>query len=601
MSSPHSSPMIELPEDLPATFGRYRVHRRIGRGGMGVVYEATHIHLERKVALKLLRRSLAEDKHFLERFYREIKALGKVLNNTHVILATDGGEEAGIPFLTMEFVDGMNLDELLKAHGGKLPVGAACELMRQTALGLDAIHQHGLVHRDLKPTNLMLTPDGVVKILDLGLVRLCEDPTDHSEITPAYGVIGTLDYQAPEQAIDARHVDIRADIYSLGCTLYKLLAGEAPFAKHERFLKIDAHAALPIPPLPEETPEEVHGVVMKMLAKKAADRYQTPLEVATALTPFAAPIVSASPSTPSTVVPGSAATAPMTPAPTDASTAGSTMTAYREPTPTSSTTLSDPQPVKPARGRYVVVGLIVAALLIGPLGFFGFRQWNVRPDPTALDRLPLHQTVFLLEHAPTPILWKPLEPQASFRHEPDTKRFQVVCAARDVALFSLGSANAASYELQMRIFQSAWSPGVGVVIGYHTVDRREGDDTVIAEFQMINLNQTIKDPNSLERQLVIERSLGKHLRKPNGQEHVRYIRKYSAPLPPINNERLLTIAVADGRLVNVQVEQCGPMSELFSKAANAEFGPEFHRGQIGMWISGTTVGFHEAGFRLNKK
>ena len=166
---------------------------------MGLVYEAIHVHLEKKVALKVLRRSLADDKHFLDRFYREIKALGQVVDTTHVVLATDGGEEAGIPFLTMEFVNGLNLDELLKQSGGKIKVGEACELVRQAALGLDAIHQHKLVHRDLKPTNLMLTRDGIVKILDLGLVRLHENDEDRSELTPTYGVLGTLDYQAPSK------------------------------------------------------------------------------------------------------------------------------------------------------------------------------------------------------------------------------------------------------------------------------------------------------------------------------------------------------------------------------------------------------------------
>ena len=192
----------------------------------------------------------------------------------------------------------------MESHGerdeyGPLPVAEACELVRRTALGLQCAHEHGLVHRDIKPSNIMLTPAGEVKLLDLGLARFYAEgvggvspESAGEEMTGTGQAMGTADYMAPEQASDSRTVDIRADIYSLGCTLYKLLSGRAPFSGRRyasALEKMNAHVHQPVPPIRDfvpEVPEELAAILDRMLAKDPGDRFATPAEVAAALEPF---------------------------------------------------------------------------------------------------------------------------------------------------------------------------------------------------------------------------------------------------------------------------------------------------------------------------
>ena len=260
---------------MPHTLGEYQILEELGHGGMGRVYRALHTKLDRVVAVKVLPRGRMEDPQAIARFEREMRAVGQ-LAHPNIVQAYDAREIDGTPVLIMEFVDGLDLAELVRRIG-PLPVADACELVRQAALGLQRAHEHGLVHRDIKPSNLMLALSGQpsvsghqrpavgdsaprpssvappqVKILDLGLALLKADEpagegaTDSEggtgvsavppvatapgeELTGAQQIMGTVSYMAPEQAGDAHQVDIRADIYSLGCTLYKLLSGRAPF------------------------------------------------------------------------------------------------------------------------------------------------------------------------------------------------------------------------------------------------------------------------------------------------------------------------------------------------------------------------------------
>ena len=210
-----------------------------------------------------------------------------------MVQAHDAREIDGIRFLAMEYVAGQNLSEL--GHRlGWLPIADACEIARQTALGLQAIHELGLVHRDIKPSNLMLTRQGQIKILDLGLARILREPAPDKEATSAGQTVGTADYMAPEQIGDSHGVDIRADIYGLGCTLYKLLSGHAPFgllSNNSPMAKMTAHLQTPVPPLRPlrpEIPEPLEAIVQKMLAKSPADRFAIPADVAVSLGPFVA-------------------------------------------------------------------------------------------------------------------------------------------------------------------------------------------------------------------------------------------------------------------------------------------------------------------------
>lgn len=285
--------------DMPDRLGEYRIISPIGRGGMGAVYKAVHVRLDKLVAIKVLPRERLSDAGAATRFQREMRAVGK-LNHTNIVLATDAGEIDGSPFLVMEFVEGIDLARLIKRHG-PVPVAEACELARQAALGLQYAHTNGLVHRDIKPSNLLLMDSadqparGLVKVADLGLALLREvDDETAGAATSTNLLIGSLDYMAPEQASDAHRVDHRADLYSLGCTLYELLAGKPPFsvAGHQtRSQKIRAHGKSPVPSLSgacPQVPPALDALVARLLAKDPASRFATAAELAVALQPYCA-------------------------------------------------------------------------------------------------------------------------------------------------------------------------------------------------------------------------------------------------------------------------------------------------------------------------
>lgn len=283
----------ELEESLPARLGQYEILEKIGRGGMGTVYKAMHTRLKRLVALKLLPGDRTQTPEAVARFQREMEAVGR-LDHPHLVRAHDAGEAEGQHYLAMEFVDGINVARLIR-QGGRLPVANACEVIRQAALGLQHAHEHGLVHRDVKPSNLMLTEDGQIKVLDLGLARLTEEVRPDQEDATATGqVFGTGDFIAPEQGQDPRQADSRSDIYSLGCTLYFLLAGHAPFSGPEwnTFMKkVMAHAHTPIAPITSirgDIPEPVATILARMTAKSPGERFQSAGEVARSLEAYAA-------------------------------------------------------------------------------------------------------------------------------------------------------------------------------------------------------------------------------------------------------------------------------------------------------------------------
>src|SRR5262249_33672051 len=229
----------------------------------------------------------------VERFQQEVRAAAR-LHHPHIVTAFDADQAGGLHFLVMEYVEGQSLAEVV-AERGPLPVAEACAYVRQAALGLQHAHQRGRVHRDSKPHTLMVTAGGQVKILDFGLARLARAPEDTalssaapaSALTGAGVVMGTADYIAPEQAADPRAADIRADIYSLGCTLFHLLTGRPPFPEGSVQEKIAKHLTGQLPPLSPEVPPALAEVVAKMTAKDPAQRYAAPAAVAEALAPFA--------------------------------------------------------------------------------------------------------------------------------------------------------------------------------------------------------------------------------------------------------------------------------------------------------------------------
>jgi serine/threonine protein kinase len=288
--APAESDRPEVPDALPpelARHERYRVVRLLGAGGMGAVYEAEHRVMQRPVALKVINRAYTASAAALERFRREVRAAAR-LSHPNVVTTYDAEDAGETHFLVMEYVEGIDLGRLVQEHG-PLPADRACEYVRQAARGLQHAFEQGMVHRDLKPQNLMRTPDGRVKILDFGLARFASEAADAAGLTSTGIVLGTVDYIAPEQADNAHQADIRSDIYSLGCTLYHLLAGQAPFPTGTSLQKVMAHVnekPQPLSELRDDLPEGLMPVVERMMAKDPKHRYQTPAEVAFALEPF---------------------------------------------------------------------------------------------------------------------------------------------------------------------------------------------------------------------------------------------------------------------------------------------------------------------------
>jgi WD40 repeat protein len=288
-STPAESDRPEVPDPLPpelARHERYRVVRLLGAGGMGAVYEAEHRVMQRLVALKVIKRAYTANAAALERFRREVRAAAR-LSHPNIVTTHDAEDAGETHFLVMEYVEGTDLGRLVQ-QCGPLAVDRACEYVRQAALGLQYAFAQGMVHRDLKPHNLMLTRGGCVKILDFGLARFAGEAALGS-VTGSGMVLGTVDYIAPEQADNAHEVDIRSDIYSLGCTLYHLLAGRPPFPSGTPLQKLMAHVnkkPQPLSELRDDLPEGLMHVLEGMMAKNPRHRYQTPADVARALEPF---------------------------------------------------------------------------------------------------------------------------------------------------------------------------------------------------------------------------------------------------------------------------------------------------------------------------
>jgi len=271
---------------------KYILLSRLGQGGMGTVYKALHTRMQRVVALKTLKPE-ASSPAFIERFYREVRAAAR-LNHPHAVAAYDADECETGHFLVMEFVDGEDLSARIK-RDGPLPVSETITAIRQAAEALAYAHRFGIVHRDIKPANLMRDANGAVKVADLGLARLSGDvPGGSSDggiaqqagLTQAGTSLGTVDYMPPEQALDAASVDARADIYSLGCTLYYLLAGQQVYGGETLIARLLAHREAPIPDLPASIAEaspKLNHLFHRMVAKRPEDRCESMEEVAETL------------------------------------------------------------------------------------------------------------------------------------------------------------------------------------------------------------------------------------------------------------------------------------------------------------------------------
>ncbi len=270
------------------TIGKYKLLERIGFGGMGQVFLCEHMYMRRRVAIKVLPPAKAEEPAALGRFYREARAAA-ALDHPNIVRTHDIDQDGNLHFLVMEYVDGSSLLEIIKKKGPMDPTRAA-HYMWQSAQGLDHAARVGVVHRDIKPGNILVDRFGISKILDMGLARFYH--SDDDMLTKKYdekSVLGTADYVAPEQTVNSHDVDVRADIYSLGATLYFLLAGHPPFPDGTISQKLIAHQTktpVPIRTLRPDVSPELAAILDKMMSKDLKTRYQTPAELYESLLPL---------------------------------------------------------------------------------------------------------------------------------------------------------------------------------------------------------------------------------------------------------------------------------------------------------------------------
>jgi len=276
--------------------GKYILIDRIGAGAMGQVFKAWHPLMERLVAIKMLHPAASNDEELVRRFYREVKVVAR-LSHPNLVTAHDAGQHKGRCYMVSEFIDGQDLSQVVKKRGA-LPIAQALNYTIQAGRGLAYAHSHGVIHRDIKPGNVLLDKNGTVKVLDMGLARMTQQPDakpDELSLTMSQHMMGTAEYMAPEQAEDAKRADHRSDIYSLGCTFFRLATGCMPYEGQTRMQVLLAHREQPIPELAakiEGVLTELQEVFMRMVAKKPLDRFQSMNHAVAALEKVAATLKS---------------------------------------------------------------------------------------------------------------------------------------------------------------------------------------------------------------------------------------------------------------------------------------------------------------------
>lgn len=265
--------------------GSYKLLGHIATGGMSNIYYAEHQQMRRRVAIKVLPPSLTNNTSHLDRFYVESQVIAS-LDHPNIVKAYDISSQGNFHYMVLEYVDGPDLKTMV-LRDGVLDFQKAADFIRQAADGLHHAHKKGIVHRDVKPANLLADPEGIIKVLDMGLTRVVDAEGPSLTLQHGEKLIGTIDYISPEQAVNSHEVDARADIYSLGCTMYFLLAGHPPFPEGSQTERLMAHQTKnpeSIDQKRSDAPQDLLAILNKMMAKKQKQRYQTAEEVSEALT-----------------------------------------------------------------------------------------------------------------------------------------------------------------------------------------------------------------------------------------------------------------------------------------------------------------------------
>ena len=449
--------------ELPTRVGTYELFEFIGSGATGKVYKARHQKLDRVVAVKIIDPISVRDPRSMLRFLDEMKAVGR-LDHPHVIRATDAGEEDGLHFLVMEYAPGLDLSTLISRHG-PLAIADACEIIRQASLGIDFAHSQGIIHRDVKPSNLLLCSNGQVKLLDLGLAVIQDDsyPTRSGENT----ALGTADYMSPEQWLDASSVESPTDLYGLGCTLFKLLTGHAPYSRSAKTVvaKREAHLHQTLPSVRSQradVPLPLQRIIERLMAKEASARGPSAKQLGETLGQL---VAGANLSKLASEFNQDKQTAPSWPA-------------YVSPVASPASTAW-----RPVHRRFVITGLAGSAALFLLSGWLGRQTKRPTLDDRWRSLSPTKMSAFV-----------PLDPLAVVDHDKRVKTITV--SATDEMLVELGSPIRASFDITTTLCQEQWEHPSGVFFKCHSHASLAG---VTHLFECILLTL---DPDSVSHRLV---------------------------------------------------------------------------------------------------
>jgi serine/threonine protein kinase len=589
-----------IPQLAPFQLRQYRILEKLGQGGMGTVYKALHVRLNQVVAIKMIRPDRQSDFQVVARFHREMKTLGS-LRHPNVIQVTDADEADGFDYLVMEYVEGIDLGRLVRCLG-QLAVADACELARQAAVGLQHVHDQGLVHRDLKPSNFLVSCDGCVKVLDWGLALRSAAGGVSDDLTSPGLMMGTADFVAPEQVGDPHHVDGRADLYSLGCTLYCLLASRPPFygARYpSNAKKIAAHVNEPVPPIQELRPdvhEELAALIGQLLAKDPAGRPACSAEVAERLAPFAK----------GSDLPGVVGAARALEEPPTASEKG-------QPGETNPPALETPHPPReakpasssgPSRRRLGPVA-VAAAFLVGVGIAAGYLM---RTNPPKEDETgPPIRGVWnpCLKREPVRLVL-PDGPAGNALTSFDKGKELFVVDSGAPAYWSLGTADRANYAFRVNVKQHGWTEGMGIFFGYHETVRKGERCT---KFQLIRLQNHGRLNREEPGGLFVHRELHYSFYQPAsrlnfGMELMPIARL--APPPANEQEEIVEIQVGPPGLVHAfwgkqeLTELLGYEANVMRKmAADCQLTEADYVGQFGLFVWSASVSFRNAQFMPN--
>ena len=628
---------------MPARLGQYQLLTELGRGGMGTVYRAMHTRLKRPVALKVLSIARMNDRRALARFQQEMEVVAP-LDHPNIVRALDAGESDGWHFLVMPLVEGVDFGRLVRLRG-PLPVAEASELIRQAALGLQHAHEHRLVHRDVKPSNLILDRSGVVKVLDLGIARLAEGGTDGETLTAPGEIVGTFEYMAPEQGADCRAVDIRADIYGLGCTFFRLLAGVPPFHAPEIDSKIKmlaAHAYAPVPSIRERRPDIPEGLATllnRLLAKSPDDRPTTPAEVAEALTQYAtgANLARLAASVPGEgpAEAGACGALPETLPNPD----GSTALMGETPPETDGQFMRGPaafevvdlaiQGSKQQNGTALVevvarapwrepsglwsglrrflldrswlammlivalamvlaAGVVMGTVLV--LGNRADRPAEMRPDPEPIPGVP----VPLLTRAPRALRWPDASPTSWTRIDPDRRK--LFLHNEGFAFLKLGdSRKARRYTYEVTIGHVLWQNQSGIFLGWHET---QVDGITVVRYQLIEVwrfrDLDGKDAYGISRSV-------ENVRVPTTVTHAMALGASPTSIrEPTPGEHRLSVTVGERGVESIRWDGVA-LPGLVGPQVDAKLSDADNRGGFGVVNMNSAAEFSEASFLLHRE